>query len=319
MSPIEPAEKRLERVLAILPLAAREGGVRLEELAAQLEVPVERVIADVQEVADRVYHHPPGRGVDIEIGIEEDRVEVWTSGEFRRPHRLTPREALALTIGLRGLAQAEPGRAEELRALASRLDRELAAADSAAVADRFSVGGDATGDAVLAILRDAAEARQPCRLRYLKSGADAPDARLLHPYVLVYSGRWYALGPTAESDGIRAFRLDRIVSVEVDDGTFDVPEDFDPDAYVTGVVVYTPGEEVEAVVRHPPAVARWVAERGGGEPQPDGSVLVRHRVSDPEWILRHVLSHGAAAELLEPPELRRRVVEVAEGLAKGPR
>ena len=91
MSPREPAERQLERVLHVLPIAARPAGASLSELAAELGVPEERLLRDIGEVTARAdYLEPP---VDIDILIEEDRVTVWTTAEFRRPVKLSPREA----------------------------------------------------------------------------------------------------------------------------------------------------------------------------------------------------------------------------------
>ncbi|HJR52122.1 MAG TPA: protein pafC, partial [Gemmatimonadota bacterium] len=103
MSPREPAERQLERVLHLLPLAARPDGASLAALAAELGVPETRLLKDIGEVTARAdYLEPP---VDIDILVEKDRITVWTTGEFRRPVRLSPREALALTLGLRLLAE----------------------------------------------------------------------------------------------------------------------------------------------------------------------------------------------------------------------
>src|SRR5687768_3129322 len=197
-------------------------------------VPEERLLRDLEEVTARAYYLEPP--VDIEISIEEDRVAVWTTAEFRRPVKLSPREALALTLVLRLLAEeADAERAAALRALAARLDAGLAAMPAATLADDFALGaGDPVGEGTLAILREAARERRPVELRYLKPADVEPEPRVLHPYALVHAGgRWYALGHSPESAGIRAFRLDRILAVSPMDGSFEVPADFDPQNYVS--------------------------------------------------------------------------------------
>jgi proteasome accessory factor B len=73
--------------------------------------------------------------------------------------------------------------------------------------------------------------------------------------------------------------------------------------------VFQAGEEVEAVVRYSRSIARWISEREEVEENPDGSVVVRHRVADPRWIVRHVLSYGPEAEIVEPAEMRDLVRE----------
>lgn len=315
MTPREPAGRRLERVLAVLPLASREGGVALEELAEKLGVDEERILRDLGEVTARAFYRPPGEIIDIEITIERGRVRVWTTGEFRRPVALAPREALALTLGLRLLAdEAETGRRDELRALARRLDERLAAVPAASVDAGFALeAGDPEGEGMLAVLRDAVRERERCRLVYLKGGAAAPEERTVNPYALVYAeGRWYALGRSERAGDVRAFRLDRILEVEPGGSRFEAPEAFDPGEYLEGGAVYRAEEEMEAVVRYSPRVARWIEERGIGEEGPGGGVVVRHRVADPRWLVRHVLGYGTEAEVLEPEELRELVADRLE-------
>jgi proteasome accessory factor C len=312
MTPREPAERQLERVLHVLPLAAREGGESLAALAAELGVSKERLLRDLEEVTARAYYLEPP--VDIDISIEQDRVTVWTTGEFRRPVKLSPREALALTLGLRLLAEsAESGRADALRALAGRLDAALAVIPAAALAEDFALGaGDPEGEGLLAMLREAARERRPCRLQYLKPADLEPEPRVLHPYALVHAGgRWYALGHSPEAGGVRAFRLDRVLAVSPLDGTFDVPEDFDARDHIekSGPLpggVFRADETVEVTVRYSPRIARWIEERADSavEKRPDGSVDVRHPVADPGWLVRHVLYHGPDAEVVQPPEMR---------------
>lgn len=325
MTPREPAERQLERVLHILPIAAREGGASLAELAAELGVPETRLLRDIGEVTARAYYLEPP--VDIEITIEEDRVAVWTTAEFRRPIKLSPREALALTLGLRLLAGgADAARAEALRALAGRLDGALAAIPAGALADDFGLAAGDPGGA-LDLLREAARERRPCRLRYLKPADIEPEERGLHPYALVHAGgRWYALGHCPEAGAVRAFRLDRILAVTPLDGGFDVPDDFDARDHVekSGALpggLFRADAPLEVTVRYSARIARWIEERataGGADSadqtppagtsavvkKPDGSVEVRHVVADPGWLVRHVLYHGPDAEVVQPPEMR---------------
>jgi len=322
MTPKEPAERQLERVLHALASAAREGGASLADLATELGVPAERLLRDLEEVTARAYYLEPP--VDIDIGIEEGRVEVWTTGEFQRPVKLSLREALALTLGLRLLAEeSDAERAEALRTLAARLDADLAAVSAAALAEDFALGaGDPVGEGQLAALREAARERRPVELRYLKPADIEPERRTLHPYALVHAGgRWYALGhsPEAAAAGrrapaIRAFRLDRILAVTPLDGIFDMPGDFDPREYTDGGAAPTEAvprgslfradEPLEVTVRYLPRIARWIEEQVLGVLQTDGSIVVKHVVADPGWLVRHVLYHGADAEVVDPPEIR---------------
>ncbi len=324
MSPREPAERQLERILHILPVARRPGGASIPELAAELGVPEDRILRDLAEVTAR--EGPPGHGADIQLTIEGDRVSAWTMGQHFRPVKLSPGESLALALGLRMLAEgAGDGRRERLRALGERLDAALCSMPGSEAAAEWELdGGGAEGSAVLALLREAARDLRPCRLTYLKGGAEDPEERVLEPYAMVYaSGHWYALGRSVEADGIRAFRLDRILEARVMTGVFEVPPEFRAEEFVAGGGVFFADRESVARVRYSAAVAPWVresAESGGVEiesEEPDGAVVVRHRVADPGWLVRRVLGYGPEAEILEPAELREVVARRARSILDG--
>ena len=129
-----------------------------------------------------------------------------------------------------------------------------------------------------------------------------------------WAGTWCAV-----KDGMRVFRVDRILEATEADGHFDVPGDFDPRDYLTPTRVYRAEGDVEVRVRYSPNIARWVREgaaagRMGWEEESDGSVVIRHRVADPHWVVGHALDYGPEAEILEPEELRALVRDVLAGM-----
>lgn len=314
MAERDAADRQLERILYLLPAAARKEGASLRELAAALDVEPDRILRDLEEVTARVYYHPAGGADDLQIHVEVDRVRVWTTGEFRRPPKLAPREGLTLHLGLRMLAaEVGPERRDRLLAIACRLERELSTAPARAFLPQVCVSeGTGEEDEVRMLLFQAARERRRCRIRYLKPDATEPEERALAPYVLLYgSGRWYAVGRSEERDAVRAFRLDRMVEIEVLEESFEVPAGFDPMAHVAGGRVYRAEDSARVIVRYGPAIARWMKEQGMGEERADGSVVATLDVADPGWAVRHVLRCGPDAEVLEPVELRTLVRDTA--------
>lgn len=315
------AESQLARILNLLPRASREGGASLTELAEALDTDTASVLKDLEEVYTRAYYHPAGSGEDVQILIETDRVAVWTAGEFRRPFRLSPRETLALALGLRVLAAdaAPAARARRLE-LASTLEARVAAEPIGEHSGALAVStARESRDGVRAAITEAARLKRRCRIAYLKPGASEPETRELDPYVLLLSdARWYVVGRCHRSAEPRVFRLDRMTSAEPLHDVFEVPDDFDPDAYMDAGRVYRGAGETEVEVRYSARIARWIEEQGPAERLDDGSVVVRYRVSDPAWLVKHVLQHAADAEVLGPPEMRTLVGEAARrALARG--
>lgn len=309
------AEAQLDRILHILPMAGREGGAGYDELAESLGVSRDQVVRDVEEVTAREYYHPAGSADDIRIGLEGDRVTVWTGGQFQRPVRLTLREAAALHLGLRLIAaeRNDPSIQDTLADVEKRIAWEV----PEDIDDHVAVVGDARGrDTIRTLIVRAATENQRCRIEYLKPEAHAPESRTLDPYVVAYSnGAWYAIGFCHQSRAERIFRVDRIMKAELLDVHFDAPEQFDASEFLSGGRVFQADEEIDVAVRYGPRIARWFIERGQGEVADDGSVVVRHQVADPGWLVRHVLQYGPDAEVLEPSDMRRLVKQAAGRVA----
>jgi len=273
-----PASEQLERLLYILPVAAREGGVPADELARALGVSRETVLHDLEQATARAYYHPAGFVEEFSIYIEGDVVSVHCPAEFKRPARLSPREALALGLGLRALAaEADAERRAEILAFAERVERDLATplhemqplqqltfevrqappmpSAPAMVRDEpvEIVMGE---DELRGALNDAIVARRVCRISYLSPTAREPVDREIKPVRLIHaSAHWYVAALIAGSDEARMYRLDRILHMRVTDKVFkpvtvDVPAEFTPR-----------GEPAEVRVRYSPRIARWIAEQ----------------------------------------------------------
>jgi predicted DNA-binding transcriptional regulator YafY len=317
------ADERLQRLLYVLPAAGRKEGASLADLAEALDTTPERISRDLEDVTARAYYHPGGWPDDVNILLTGDRVWVSHATGFERPMRLSPRETLCLALALRSTSAAAHVRdPERRRELLGRAEAHLGAGswskeDVTPVQDQDHVP-DPTGirETLLAAARD----RHPCAIVYHGSGAEDVGARVIHPYCLVHAGgEWYVVGWCAVKEAMRVFRLDRILEAAETDGTFQVPADFDPREYVTATRVYVAADDVEVRVRYSPKIARWVRESAaagmvGWEEEADGSLVIRHRVADPHWVVSHALTYGAEAEILEPEELREMVREVVRGM-----
>lgn len=318
------AHARFRRLLHVLPAASRAGGASLDELATELETTVERIVEDLEQVTERAYYHPGGWPDDVQIFLEPGRVRVTHAGGLTRPLRLDRLETVCLALALRGGA-APPHLPDQAarESLLRRAEAHLASGDwseeeapSVAAPDRAP---DPEG--IRETLMNAARHRRPCAIHYAKPGAGDGSLRVIHPYVMAYGeGSWYAVGHCLAEDGIRVFRVDRILAADHTDGAFQVPDDFDAGDFLAGGKVYHAAGDREVRVRYSPKIARWIRERAEWrqatlEEEEDGSVVVRHRVADPHWAVGHALQYGAEAEILEPEDVRAMVREVVEELA----
>lgn len=343
------ADLQLERLLYILPVAARDEGARIDELARALGVEPATVLHDLNAAMTRAFYHPAGFVEPFTVSIEGDVVRIYASPEFRRPVRLNQREALALGLGLRTLAaEAEQPRRAEIFALAARLEAELRVPDDLAAHGDLGAGVGARAmpphevrpsararfedvdlpahdveyepdvmlslgdDALRGIVADAIEQHRMLRIMYMKPGDAAPAERRLAPYRLVFAeGNWYIAAHDAARDDFRFFRLDRVLAATIEDEAAAALPEVDLRALLQDGMAYHARDDVQVTVRYAGSVARWILEQREGESQPDGSVVVTHNVADPDWFVRHVLQYGGAATVEAPAEARRWVSTAA--------
>lgn len=334
MTPSENPSARggLERLLLALPLAAREGGADIEDLAGELGVEPRRVLEDLKEVESRSYYLPAGLGDQIQLTVTPERLDVWTTGEFQRPVRLNPREALALELALRVRARPtaageEPGEEGEVSfdALRERVVEALRtpAAEEGEAPEVALGGAEAGSDPLRETVQRAVHEGRALELLYRPPGREAEE-REVGPILLAHAeGRWYLLARDLAAGGQRAYRMDRVVEARESGEEFvaeaedeEAVERFFQDGRIHDASGPDAPEPFEAAVVYSPGIARWIREHGweNAEELPDGGLRVRHRVLDPEWLLRHVLSYGPDAEILEPEWMRERLVSVVEGM-----
>jgi predicted DNA-binding transcriptional regulator YafY len=372
MSRDNTAREQLQRLLYVIPAAARKSGVRITELADALGVDARLVLRDIREATARSFHQPAGAVETFTIFTDGRRVYVNAPHDFHRPVRLNNREALALGLGLRALAaDADAPRRAEILDLAARLEADLSAPEVETVHDRrerlaegrpsaepamYDASLEADEDdawvheALLSpsaavpppsaapaeeepeyedammlafdddgfrgVVADAIELQRVCRLLYLKPGDEAPQQRRVAPYRLLFAnGVWYVAAHDLERDDLRIFRMDRVLEATLTDVPATLPA-AGIDSLLADNGAYIAADDVEVSVRYSPRIARWIVERDDAlSLDGDGSVLVRHRVADPRWLVRHVLQYGGEAVIEEPAEARQWVASAAAALA----
>ena len=301
----------LLRLLELMALASRPGGVALEEASARLGREPQRLVDDLRLAANREDYHPPGWVDDLRIEIAPDRVEVRTSHKFDRPPGLTRLEALSLSLALRAAAAHRPeAERQEMLDLATRLDAGIATGSVAEFLPMISVEDGGDPDGYRRLLERAIRERRSCRIRYIGSSDPETDLRGVDPYGLVYgSGAWYLIGRCERNGDTKVFRLDRVIAAELLDERFDRPDDLNLASFVEGGRVFAADDTRPVTVRYSSGVSDWVREQGPVREGPGGEVFVEYGIADPNWVVRHVLRFGPEAMVVEPEEVRGLVIE----------
>ena len=300
--------ERLSRLLAMVPWLLQRQGVGLDEAARHFGITEAQLVKDLELL---FVCGTPGHMPDdlIEADWESGQVFLGNADAIARPLRLSVDEAVALLAGLRTLAQV-PG-LHDRDALESALAKLSAAAGDAAVsASALSVDlSRGSREEVLATAREALRRRKRLHLRYLVPSRDESTERDVDPMrLLTTADRWYLEGWCHRAEGVRLFRLDRVVALEVLDADGTPP----PDAVGRDVDerLFTPSpDDVLVTVDLSPA-ARWVAtyypvehvvELGGG------GLRVTLRAASADWVPRLALRLGGELRVVTPADLAAQV------------
>ena len=314
----DTATLQLRRILALIPECADDRAHPIAEVAGRAGVTQQVLLKDIRALADR-FDDPGGFVEGVAVFLEPDRFQV-RSEHFLRPMRLTVAEVGALELGLSLLEhQCPPDELPALTRARDRLHAALAKLPNDEVPDGLRhAGAAATADPeALAELRRAYRESRKVRIEYLKADREAPASRVVCPFgILFASGNWYLVGRCEGVDGIRVYRVDRIMSHEVLDERYPMPESFDAaEVFQNGrAFAATVAERVR--IRFAPGAARWVAEREGKPVEPDGTFVQEMPLADLDWLVRYVMQYGAEAVVLEPETARAAVRERLEQLCR---
>jgi predicted DNA-binding transcriptional regulator YafY len=316
---------RAGRLVSLLLLLQTRGQMTADQLAEELEVSARTIYRDVDALSQAGVPIYADRGPQGGIRLVD--------GYRTRLTGLTTQEAEALFLsGLPGPA-AELGlgtvvTAARLKVLAA-LPPELRARASR-ISQRFHLdapGWFQTAEQVqhLERLAEAVWENRTIEIDYPHD--DGPVTRRLDPLGLVLkAGIWYLVARIG--DAMRTYRASRVLAVRLTDARFDRPEDFDLAAHWTeSTARYLQGRpRIAATFRFPRGALEQVLDGIDDrfrttlrqEPDPDrpGSELLHVAFDWFDEAALAALRVGHVAELIEPPDLRARLVDLARGLVE---
>ena len=275
--------------------------------------------ARVDEAFKRMFERDKAELRDLGVPLETGRNSAFDSEDgyriTRRDYELPPVEfdaAEATAVGLaarlwQSATLGAPARSALIKLRAGGTDVDVTASPGA-------VPHIDASDPSLPALLDAVRYAHAVGFDYLKSGADAAQRRTVEPWgVLSWRRRWYLVGHDRDRDEARSFRLSRIVgevtAIEPA-GSYQRPRDVD----LLGYVARRPPEQgTLARVRVEPNAAGQLRRMAVSEA--DGVLTVRY--ADIGRFAGIVAGAGAAAQVLDPPELIEAVVARLGAVAQG--
>lgn len=299
--------ERLRRLLALVPYVATRRVVGLAETAATFGM-TERELIDDLNLAWCVELRAPEPYCPIDLSYEDGEISISQAESIARPLRLAADEASALLVALRMLAEAASfGEHRDGDAVARLIAKiEAAAGAAGAVSSQVAIQIDnPNARGMAATLGAALTAGKRVHLRHYVAKRDEATERDVDPMrLLVVEGRTYLEGWCRRAEGVRLFRLDRMLSVDVLDVPVDVPETAEPVDVDSGLFTASPSD-VLAELELAPA-ARWVAEYYPCETMtelPDGRLRIGLRTPDTTWLRRLALRLGEDARVVSPAAL----------------
>ncbi len=300
--------ERLRRLLALVPYVASRRVVGLAETAATFGM-TERELIDDLNLAWCVELRAPEPYCPIDLSYEDGEISISQAESISRPLRLAADEASALLVALRTLAEAATfGDQADGDAVARLIAKiETAAGSAAAASSQVAIQHiDSPRERAVAVtLATALNDGRRVHLRYYVQSRDEATERDVDPMRLVPSeGHTYLEGWCRSAEGVRFFRLDRVLSVDVLDVAAQVPAEAEPRDVDAGL--FLPSEaDIVAELELSPA-ARWVTESYPCESVTevgDGRLRVALRTPDTSWVRRLALRLGEDARVLAPAEL----------------
>lgn len=314
---------RASRLVTLLLLLQTRGRMTAAQLATELEVSERTVHRDIDALSEA--------GVPIYAERGPHGGMQLIEGYRTRLTGMTADEAEAVFLsGLPGPA-AELGlgtvvTAARLKVLAA-LPNELRVRASRLV-ERFyldAAGWFQAGDAVPHLGAVAEAVWEGRRLWVEYERDDVRVERVLEPLGLVLKGgTWYAV--CSVEGEIRTYRISRVVAARPLDERFERPAGFDLAAHWAESIAAYEREvpRIEVTVRVDPRGVDALADLVGrqavsaaerlSEPDPDGWIRLRLRLDWPGDAPGRLVGMGRDLEVIAPPEIRARVVELARGV-----
>ena len=314
---------RIYRLLKLITLLQQRRSYTASELAQELEVSKRTVFRDlnVMEMAQIPYYFDPDSG------------GYRISGDFFLPPvNLTVGEALAMLVlsgrlrdsgsvplmseGARAAMKVESALPEAIRSHVGKILRNLS----------MRIGPVARHESLDSLFDQLARAvadRRVCRLTYISFYEQKQLRLTVHPVRLMFIGRaWYLLAHSRAHKTLRTLKLSRIRRLAVQKETFPPVTDCRIRKHFGNAWCMIPeGREYDVHLRFEAKVAGNVAEVRWHPTQQvqwrdDGSIDYRVRVDGLGEITWWILGYGDQVEAVDPPELRRRIAQIARGVAR---
>jgi predicted DNA-binding transcriptional regulator YafY len=303
-------------LVAVLLLMQARGRVTAAQVAEELEISVATARRDLEALST----------AGIPVYPQAGRNGGWqlVGGARTDLSGLTATEAQALFLLVGPAASIAPDAKAALRKLVRALPdtfREHAQAAAEAVVIDPARWGEHVKERpeLVRRLQDAVVRRLRVRLRYQGRGREESE-RLVDPLGLVDKDDvWYLIAQTEK--GQRTFRVERVVSAEPTDESFERPADFDLSAAWSEIVdrMEERRSGLTATVLMDERFVWVMQDRLGRNCEVDGMegdrVRLRITAPTPLMIAQHLAGWGGSIDVVDPPSVQAELARLGRELA----
>lgn len=245
------------------------------------------------------------------------------AGHFELPGLwISPDELQALLIARQVLGDVQPGLLEdELQGVQDRINQLLdrQGLNFSAQPERIRIRKDAGRPVPSALFEDVLETlfqRRRLIIEYHGRRRDELTRRSVSPQRLTsYRDRWYLDAWCHESEGLRSFALERIRAItRLDESALEIDLSLLSEQLDAAFGIFSGPAEHMALLRFSPEAARWASEEVWHPEQhgrwlTDGSFELQVPFGKDRELLMEIRRYGADVEVLEPENLRHRLVK----------
>ncbi|MGY4766114.1 helix-turn-helix transcriptional regulator [Kribbella sp. CWNU-51] len=307
---------RADRLVAVLLLMQARGRVTAAQVAEELEISVATARRDLEALST----------AGIPVYPQAGRNGGWqlVGGARTDLSGLTATEAQALFLLVGPAASIAPDAKAALRKLVRALPdtfREHAQAAAEAVVIDPARWGEHVKERpeLVRRLQDAVVRRVRVRLLYQGRGREESE-RLVDPLGLVDKDDiWYLIAQTEK--GRRTFRVERVVSAELTEDSFERPADFDLSAAWSEIVdrMEERRSGLTATVLMDERFVWVMQDRLGRNCEVDGTegdrVRLRITAPTPLMIAQHLAGWGGSIDVVDPPSVQAELARLGRELA----
>lgn len=188
--------------------------------------------------------------------------------------------------------------------------------DSREISNRIFLEEVPSAREYLGVIMDGLKENRSIRFTYqpFTRVQSTPDI-VVEPYFLkIFKQRWYVTGRNVKENVIKTYALDRMRDVTVEQGQFEIPDDFDAETYFRDSfgIVFTQGEVKRVAIKADSRQAKYFRalplHHSQQEMIHDAYSIFYYRLRITSDFVEELLSHGPHVTVFGPPELRAMMV-----------